>query len=126
MGILESACTKMVTSSHREMFIRKAVVRGINAFRDKVERSQLDEGHPRFQPLYQKAGWKKDERTKEKALKKGILFKGELREDWKSRTRTVGRRAFQKDGPRRGNRNTTTNSSVVFITSTKGGLLVGS
>ena len=45
MEILERACTKMVTSGHKEVFIRKAVVRGINAFRDKVERSQLDEEH---------------------------------------------------------------------------------
>ena len=114
MEILEKACTKMMTSGHKESFVRKAVVRGIDAFRDKVERSQLDEGHPGFQPLYQKAGWKKDEKTKGKALKKGNWFKGELREDWKSKTRTVDKRAFLKDGPRRRKMNTrnTTNSTV--------------
>ena len=79
MEILENACTKMRTSGHRESFIRKAVVRGITSFDEKVERSQLEESHPGFQPLNQKAGWRRDERTKEKALKKGNWFKGELR-----------------------------------------------
>jgi hypothetical protein len=61
MEILGRACTKMVTSGHREVFITKAVVRGINAFRDKVKRSQLNEEHPGFQPIYQKAGGKMKE-----------------------------------------------------------------
>jgi hypothetical protein len=97
MEIQERACTKMVTCGHREMFVRKAVVMGTNVFRDKVERSQLGEEHPGFQPLYQNAGWRKDERTKEKALKKGNWIKGDLREGWKTKTRTVVRRAFRKD-----------------------------
>ena len=69
-------------------------------------------------------GWRRDERTKEKALKKGNWFKGELREGWKSKTRTVGRKAFLKEGNRRKSKNTT-NSTVIFVQSTKGGLLVG-
>ena len=55
LDILERACTKMMTSGHRENFIRQAVVKGIGAFREKLERSQLDTDNPGFQPLYQKA-----------------------------------------------------------------------
>ena len=53
-----------------------------------------------------------------------IYFCVDYREGWKSKSRTVGRRAFLKDGHRRKSMNTT-NSTVVFIPSTKGGLLVG-
>ena len=69
----------MQTSGDKEHFIRQAVEQGIRAFDEKVKRSRLEITHPGFQPLYQKAGWRRDERTKEKALKKGNWFKGELR-----------------------------------------------
>ena len=62
LDILERACTKMMTSGHRENFIRQAVVKGIGAFREKLERSQLDTDNPGFQPLYQKDGWRNNER----------------------------------------------------------------
>ena len=70
----------MKTCGHREVFIRQAVVRGIAAFKERVERSQLEQSHPGFQPLYQKAGWRRDERTTDKALKKSNWFKGGLKE----------------------------------------------
>jgi hypothetical protein len=68
------------------------------------------------------AGWRNDERTKEKALKSNWL-NGELKEGWKSKTKTVGRKSILKDGNLRKSKNTT-NSTVVFVPSTKEGLLV--
>ena len=109
----------MKTSGHKEPFIRQAVEKGIKAFREKIERSQLEADHPGFQPLYQKAGWKRNEKSKEKALKKSNWFRGDLKEGWKSRTKTVKKRAFQRDRKVKGK-----NTTVVFVPSTKGGLLV--
>ena len=103
-----SDCTKMKT------FIRQAVVKGINAFREKIDRSQLETDNHGIQPLYQKAGWRRNERSKEKAMKMSYWFKGDLKEGWKSKTKTVKRRAFQKDGKLTGNKNTT-NTPVVFV-----------
>ena len=73
LDILERACTKMMTSGHRENFIRQSVVKGIGAFREKLERSQLDTDNPGFQHLYQKAGWRNNERSKEKAMKQSTV-----------------------------------------------------
>jgi hypothetical protein len=76
LEIMERACIKMKTSGHSDVFIRQAVEQGIRAFDDKVKRSRLDEEHPGYQPLYPKAGWRKDIKSKEKALKRGNWFKG--------------------------------------------------
>ena len=70
LEILEKACTKMRTSGHTEEFIRLAVEQGIRAFDDKVKRSCLNEDHPSFQPLFPKAGWRRNLKTKEKAQKR--------------------------------------------------------
>ena len=56
-------------------------------------------------------------------MKKGNWFKGELMEGWKSKTMTVRKRAFLMDGSVARNKNTT-NTTVVFVPTTKGGLLV--
>ena len=56
-------------------------------------------------------------------MKKGNWFKGEMKEDWKSKTKTVRKRALLMDGSVARNKNTT-NTTVVFVPSTKGGLLV--
>ena len=63
----------MKTRGHRENFSRQAVVKGIGAFMEKVERSQLDTDNPGFQPLYQKAGLRNNERSKEKAMKQSTV-----------------------------------------------------
>ena len=60
LEILERACVKMKTSGHSEEVIRQAVEQGIRAFDAKVKRSRLDNQHPGFQPLFPKACWKKD------------------------------------------------------------------
>ena len=76
LEILERACVKMKTSGHVDPFIRQAVEQGIRAFEEKVRRSKLEDDHPGYQPLFPKAGWKKDLKSKEKALKRGNWFKG--------------------------------------------------
>jgi hypothetical protein len=83
LEIMERACTKMKTSGHSEEFIRQAVEKGIGAFEEKVERSKLEVEHPGYQPLYPKAGWRKNERSKEKALKRGNWFKGEMKRTYR-------------------------------------------
>ena len=68
---LEGPCVKMKTSGHSEQFIRQAVEQGIRSYEDRVMRSKLETSHPGYQPLYPKAGWRKDIRSKEKAMKRG-------------------------------------------------------
>ena len=86
---LERACIKMKTSGHCEQFIRQTMEQGIRAFDDKVKRSRLEISHPGFQPLYPKAGWRKDLRSKEKAMKRGKWFRGDQKDDnWKNLSKT--------------------------------------
>jgi hypothetical protein len=128
MEILERACVKMKTSGHKEEFIREAVEKGIRAFTEKVERSRLDSDHPGYQPLYQKAGWKRNEKSKEKALKRGNWYKGgegvdELRGVDKRVKRGRVMKPFQKAGRKQKNKSATT---VIFVPSTKGSVLLKS
>ena len=51
-----------------------------NKFDDKVKRIRLDEDHPGYQPLYTKAGWRRDIKYKEKALKSSVLNNNTARE----------------------------------------------
>ena len=123
--IVERACTKMKTSGLEEVFIMQAVIQGIKSFEGKVMRSKLDPDHPGFQPLYQKAGWRRNEMAREKALKRGNWFKGRKeKEEWRNLTKTsssrrMNRNRFQKAGDRKGQA-----AIVVFVPSNKGGLLV--
>ena len=75
---------------------------GIRAFEEKVRRSRLEDDHPGYQPLFPKAGWKRDLKSKEKALKRGNWFKGPSgkEECWKGVTKTCGgrKKPFQKAG----------------------------
>ena len=85
LEILEMACTKMKTSGHSEEFIRLAVEQGIRSFDAKVKRSQLDFDNPSYQPMFPKASWKKDLKSREKALKRSTWFKGRrMDEAWES------------------------------------------
>jgi hypothetical protein len=70
LEIMERAYIKMKTSGHSDVFIRQAVEQGIRAIDDKVERSRLYEEHQGYQPLYPMAGWRRDIKSKEKALKR--------------------------------------------------------
>ena len=50
-----------------------------------MKRSCLDESHPGFQPLFPKAGWKKDVKSREKALKRANWFRGRKEDEpWES------------------------------------------
>ena len=53
-----------------------AVEQGIRSFDAKMKRSGLDMNHPGYQPLFPKAGWRKDAKSREKALKRGNWFRG--------------------------------------------------
>ena len=99
----------MKTSGHTDDFISQVVEKGINAFNDKIKRSCLEETHPGFQPMFPKAGWRRELRDREKAMKKSTWYRGkDINENWEgvSRSRSDGRigkrgkkkRIFQKDG----------------------------
>ena len=75
LDILEKACVKMKTSGHTDTFIRMAVEQGVKSFAEKVRRSHLDVRDSGYHPLYPKEGWRKDDKSKEKALKRGNWFK---------------------------------------------------
>ena len=125
LELIENACVKMKTSGHKDTFIRLAVEKGIRAYNERVSRSKLEEDHPGFQPLYPKAGWKKDLRSKEKALKRGNWFKGK---DDKTETFLhetgggVKKKPFLKAGWK--NKLRKSAATVVFVPSTRGGTLV--
>ena len=70
MEILEDACTRMKTSGHADHFIRTAVTKGIRNFRDRVRRDGLPRSLKGYLPLYQWLDWRRNARSKEKAMKK--------------------------------------------------------
>ena len=76
LEILERACTKMKTSGHTDSFIRLAVEQGIRAFDNKVKRSLLETDEPGYQPMFPKAGWRRNPNSKAKALKRATWFRG--------------------------------------------------
>ena len=129
LEILEKACTKMKTSGHTDDFIRLAVEKGINAFNDKIKRSCLEETHPGFQPMFPKAGWRRELRDREKAMKRSTWYKGkDEKEPWEgvSRSSSDGRimkrwkkkKVFLKDGKAKDA------ATVIFVPSTKGSALI--
>ena len=132
LELLERACIKMKTSGHSEEFIKLAVEQGIRSFDAKVKRSRLDEDHPGCQPLFPKAGWRKDVKSKEKALKRSNWFKGkEEKEPWEDlpKSRSSGRitkkkNIFQKAGGKEKLKKAA--CTVVFVPSTRGSILVRS
>jgi hypothetical protein len=73
MEIVENTFTKMKTSGHTEEFIRQTVEQGIRTFEDRVTRSCLDRDHPGFQPMFPKAGWRRDQRAKSKGESSGEI-----------------------------------------------------
>ena len=101
MEILEKACVKMRTSGHSEEFIREAVEKGIRAYNEKVDRSKLDHDHPSYQPLYQKAGWRQNEKSKEKAMKRSNWYKGDGKDKLNRVKDGKVRKSFQKVGKKK-------------------------
>ena len=134
LEILEGACTKMKTSGHCDDFIRQAVEQGIRSFDAKIKRSLLDTDHPGYAPLFPKAGWRKDQKSREKALKRGTWFRGTKEDEpWKPLpiSRSSGRickkmKIFQKTGKRAKPKSSAGNATVVFVPSTRGSILLQS
>ena len=71
----------MKTSGHSEAFIRQAAEQGIRSFDERVKNSKLDKMDPTYQPLFPKAGWRRELRDKEKALKRSNWYKGKDTKD---------------------------------------------
>ena len=108
--ILEEACTRMKTSGHQDSFIREAVTKGIQNFR----RSNLLETDRQYLQLYQYANWRKNMRSKTKAMKRKTWFL-DKEEDGKSNTIKTGRKGSLKAGR-------VATSTVVFVPNTRAGL----
>ena len=74
------------------------------------------------EPLYPKAGWRKDLKSKEKAMKRGTWFLGDQKDgNWKDLSKTVRgmkRNGFQKAGKAGQTRRAA--ATVVFVPSNKG------
>ena len=120
LEILEEACTRMKTSGHSEDFIRTAVTKGIRNFNEKVRRSQLPTGSPGYLPLYQGSNWRKNERSKEKAMKRKTWYMDGKKDNSKRPSQKIGnkkRKVVQKAGK-------IPTTTVVFVPNTKGGILV--
>ena len=75
----------------------------IRAFDEKVKRSRLEITQPGFQPLYQKAGWRKDVKDIEKAMKTDMKMR---------------KKGFPKAGKL--NKAKRAAATVIFVPSTKG------
>ena len=84
----------------------------------------MDHDHPSYQPLYQKAGWMQNEKSKEKAMKRSNWYKG----DGKYKLNRVKdgkvKKSFQKAGKKQNKKRTA--ATVIFVPSPKGSLLLKS
>jgi hypothetical protein len=86
----------------------------------------LGEDHPGYQPLYPKAGWRKNLRSKEKALKRGNWYKGGQKDGSMKGVAGKGGRVgkpFLKAGKPKKDKKAAT---VVFVPSTRGSILIQS
>ena len=124
----------MKTNGHCDEFIRNAVGQGIQSFDAKIKRSLLDPDHPGYSPLIPKAGWSKDLKSREKALKRGTWYRGTKEDEpWKTLpiSRSSGRvckkkKIFQRAGRRAKPKSSAENATVVFVPSTRGSILIQS
>ena len=117
MEVLENFCTKMSTSGHTAKFMRRALVKGITNYVKKVRRSKLDKDDKNYLPLYQDSKWRRNQKAKGKAMKKSSWYKDVRAQNETSKGgKRKGKKRFQKDG------NIQT-GTVVFVPSTKGGIL---
>ena len=102
---------------------------GIRDFDEKVKKSRLKITHPGFQPLYQKAGWWKDVKAREKAMKRSTWFRGDNKKGggWKDLAKT-DRKMRKKGFPKAGKLNKAKRAAatVIFVPSTKGSMQIKS
>ena len=116
---LEDLSTKMSTSGHTTKFMRRAMERGIKSFTTKLKKSELEKDDPRYQPLYVGWSWKRNERKKEKIMKKNKWFRPGTEDGTDRHVQPSGR----KGNPRGGNMENAQVESVIFAPSTRGGVL---
>ena len=120
--ILKEVCIRMKTSGHQDSFIRQAVTKGIRDFQEKVRRSNLHPTHKQNLPLYQGVGWKRNERSKKKALQKRNWFmdNDEKKKDT-GKEKNFGKGNKKKKSFLKAGRIAAT--TLVFLPNTKAGLL---
>ena len=121
--IVERVCTKMATSGHKDKFIKKAVIKGLDSFNEKVRRSELPKEDPGYHPLYHNKGWKRMEKDRAKVMKKKTWY---VEDTDKDVPKTVKKKTGKKwkQGAHMAGKAKLRTQTVVFVPSTKGGILV--
>ena len=103
------------------------------SYDEKVKKSKLDEMDPNYQPLFPKAGWRRELRDKEKAMKRSNWYKGKESKDesWTGLPKSrPGGRISKLSQPRRRKRflkagketKRLVAATVIFVPSTKGSI----
>jgi hypothetical protein len=120
MDCLENLSQKMVNSDHKPIFIKKVMISGITSYKSKLRKSLLAAGHPDFKPLHLGTNYNSMGRWKRKVMARETWYKDKETSDdgVKAATGVKRKNAFQKGGNEK--MQTTT---VMFIPSTRGGLL---
>ena len=93
--------------------------RGIRSYNTKLRRSELPKDNPRYQPMYVGWSWRRNERMKTKIMKKNKWFQPETDQETMRENQPPGRRR----GQRRMEDQDVKVESVIFVPSTRGGML---
>ena len=118
MESLEDLTQRMVNSDHRPAYIQKVMVAGYTSYKAKLRNSKLPPTNPAYKPLHLDTKFNMKGRWKNKVLAKENWFQ-EAKNDGKLSKTKLRKRIFQKGGARQNMEA----STVMFIPSTKGGIL---
>ena len=123
---LEDFSQRMSNSGHKSQFMKRVLLTGIAKYEKKVEESLLDKRDPKFKPLHQPSG-RSQARLRKKAMARETWFRNNSSQQDSSR---VGGRGIpsinlihgcQPSGIKKSKLQP---SSVMFLPSTKGGMLL--
>ena len=87
LHVLDLFYDKMVKSGHNHDFIRVIFVEGLLKFESMVKNSFLEESSPKFRPLYMANDYDRENRARDKFLKKFNWYDTEIEVDknsWKA------------------------------------------
>ena len=116
---LEDLTQRMTNSDHRPAYIRKVLVAGFTSYQAKLKNSRLPKTHPAYKPLHLDTNFNTKGRWKKKIMAKKNWYQDGKKDG--NLTKTRMKKNFQKGGNDKVNMEA---STVIFIPSTKGGVLV--
>ena len=110
----------MTNSEHRPNYIRKVLIAGIASYTTKLKNSLLSARHPSYKPLHLATNFNIMGRWKKKVMARERWYKDNETTEDETKTNGRGKRKekFQKDGNEK-----MQTTSVMFIPSSRGGLL---